>query len=322
LGAKDRNFITLTDDNNVTSVIFGNGVEGARPPTGVQNITSIYRSGIGSPGNVDAGQISMLQTRPLGVKSVINPLEASGGADREEIAQARQNAPYAVMSLDRLVSIEDYGNFSRTFAGVGKAASARISDGRRQLVEITIAGVEDAPMDPTSDLYRNLLTALQQYGDPAMPIQLDVRELVMLVTSVNIKLKRDYQWDPLAAAVRAAILDYFGFDKRSFGQPALLCELIAVIQGVEGVEYCDVDAFGGVPEREADSSGNRVLLTVDQISYAVTAIVGGTQGAEQTGITQRVDVNAADFEKGGIRPAQLALFTDDVQDTIVLNQIL
>jgi predicted phage baseplate assembly protein len=322
LGTKDRNFITLTDDNNVTSVIFGNGVEGARPPTGVQNVTSIYRSGIGSPGNVDAGQISMLQTRPLGVKSVINPLEASGGADREQIAQARQNAPYAVMSLDRLVSIEDYGNFSRTFAGVGKAASKRISDGRRQLVEITIAGVEDARIDQTSDLYQNLLIALQQYGDPAMPIQLDVRELVLLVTSVNIKLGLDYQWDPVATAVRAAILDYFGFDKRSFGQPALLCELIALIQGIEGVEYCDVVAFGGVPERQADASGNRVLLTISQISDAVAAIVGRKKGAEQTGVTQRVEVNAADFEKGGIRPAQLALFTDDVQDTIVLNQIL
>jgi predicted phage baseplate assembly protein len=322
LGPKDRNFITLTDDNNVTSVIFGNGAEGARPPTGVQNITSLYRSGIGSPGNVDAGQISMLQTRPLGVKSVINPLEASGGADREEIAQARQNAPYAVMSLDRLVSIEDYGNFSRTFAGVGKASSERISDGRRQLVEVTIAGVEDAPIDTTSDLYQNLVIALQQYGDPATPIRVDVRELVMLVTSVNINIETDYQWDPVATAVRAEILDHFGFDKRCFGQPALLCELIALIQGIDGVEYCDVVAFGGVPERQADANGKRVLLTIGQISDAVTAIVSGTKGTLSTGVTQRVDVNIAAFEKGGIRPAQLALFTDDVQDTIVLNQIL
>ncbi len=321
LGPKDRNFVTLTDDNDITSVIFGNGVEGARPPTGVQNVVSIYRSGIGSPGNVDAGQISMLQTRPLGVKSVINPLEASGGADREEIAQARQNAPYAVMSLDRLVSIEDYGNFSRTFAGVGKAISARISDGRRQLVEITIAGVEDAPIDPTSDLYQNLVIALQQYGDPATPIQVDVRELVMLVTSVNIKLQPDYLWDPVASAVRAAVLDYFGFDNRAFGQPALLCELIALIQNTEGVEYVDVIAFGGVPDRKADSNGNRVLLTLDQITAAVKGIVGLARKIN-TGLDQRVDVNQAGFENGGIRPAQIALFTDDVQDTIVLNQIL
>ena len=34
-------------------------------------------------GNVKAEQISLLSTRPLGVKEVINPLPASGGADRE-----------------------------------------------------------------------------------------------------------------------------------------------------------------------------------------------------------------------------------------------
>ena len=121
LRPKDRNFITQTGDDDKTTATFGNGVEGSRLPTGVQNITSIYRSGIGQPGNVGAGQISMLQTRPLGVKSVINPLPASGGADRENIDQARDNASLAVMALDRLVSIEASPNFSRTFAGIGKA---------------------------------------------------------------------------------------------------------------------------------------------------------------------------------------------------------
>jgi hypothetical protein len=34
-----------------------------------------------------------------------------------------------------------------------------------------------------------------------------------------------------------------------------------------------------------------------------------------------VDVNVADFENGGLRPAQLALFTAAVPDTIILNQL-
>ena len=117
LGPKDRNFITKTDDDDKTSVIFGNGEQGARLPTGMANVTSIYRNGIGKPGNVKAEQISLLQTRPLGVKSVINPLPASGGADKENRDQARENAPLAVMSLDRLVSVQDYADFTRTFAG-------------------------------------------------------------------------------------------------------------------------------------------------------------------------------------------------------------
>jgi predicted phage baseplate assembly protein len=302
-------------------------VEGARTPTGVQNVTAVYRSGIGSPGNVDAGQITMLQTRPLGVKSVNNPLAASGGANREDITNARQNAPYAVMSLDRLVSTEDYGNFSRTFAGVGKAISTRLSDGHRELVEVTIAGVDDAAIDVNSDLYQNLLLALQLYGDPAMPVQLDVRELILLVASIKIKLLPGYLWDPVALAVRAAVLDAFSFDKRSFGQPALKCELIAAVQNVQGVDWMDVDAFGGIPEKAADENGNRVLLTFTQIANLVAFITGASMKDAnnpyaETGPPENVIAGVAAFQGNTIRPAQLAIFNGDVQDSLVLHQIL
>jgi predicted phage baseplate assembly protein len=323
LGPKARAFVTETDDSDNTTVIFGNGEQGARLPTGVQNIVSVYRSGIGQPGNVDAQQISLLQTRPLGVKSVINPLGASGGADRENIDQARGNTPLAVLALDRLVSVEDYASFSRTFAGIGKAASTRISDGRRELVEITIAGADDAPIDTTSDLYQNLLLALVSLGDPALPVQVDLRELVVLTTSVNIKIQPDYQWDPVSQAVRAAMLDAFGFEKRSLGQPALLCELIALIQNVPGVAYLDVDAFSGIPEKVANADGTRRLLTLDEIAKAATGVgIGGLSKSLARSVRGRVNVNQADFENGAVRPAQLAIFTSAVQDTIVLNQII
>ena len=93
LGPKDCNFITKTDDQDKTSLTFGNGEQGARLPTGVENVRSVYCNGIGKPGNVDAGQISMLQTRPLGVKSVINPLRASGGARLDASLRGARTLP-------------------------------------------------------------------------------------------------------------------------------------------------------------------------------------------------------------------------------------
>ena len=72
-------------------------------------------------------KISLLTTRTLGVKEVINPLRASGGADKENRDQARKNVPLAVKALDRLVSVQDYEDFSRTFAGIGKARAAEIA---------------------------------------------------------------------------------------------------------------------------------------------------------------------------------------------------
>ena len=83
-------------------LVFGNGQRGARLPTGQENVKAVYRNGIGKPGNVKADQITLLATRPLGVKAVTNPWRASGGADKENRDQARQNAPLAVMALDRL----------------------------------------------------------------------------------------------------------------------------------------------------------------------------------------------------------------------------
>jgi len=265
-GPKDHIFVTCAGDDDKVTVVFGNGEAGARLPTGVENVKALYRNGIGKAANVRPGQITLLQTRPLGVREVINPLAATGGADREDRDQARDNVPIAVAALDRLVSVQDYADFTRRFAGIGKAAAKRLSDGKQELVHITIAGADDIPIDSTSDLYLKLVGALRQFGDPALPIEVQLRELVMLVLSAKVKILPDRLWDPVVTEIRSTLLDVFGFQKRTLGQPALLCEVISTIQNVEGVAYVDVDAFGGVPERVATPNGNRVLLDPDQLA--------------------------------------------------------
>ncbi len=345
LHATDRNFVTKTDDEGKTSVIFGNGREGARLPTGIENIRTEYRNGIGKGGNVNAEQISLLATKPLGVKEVINPMRASGGADRESRDQARKSAPLAVMALDRLVSVRDYEDFARLYAGIGKAAAVEISDGRRQLVHVTIAGADDIPIDGTSDLFINLRQALQDFGDPFQPIQLAVRELMFVVINASVQIQSDYQWELVVANVRAALLHAFGFERRELGQDAVLSEVISVIQKVPGVAYADVDTFGGIPEKVIEN-GERRLLTPNEISESVDclSIQWTTNDMEAwyeeyenygyyeeckkygnveitKGVRQRLKVNLAGLEDGVIRPAQLAFLTPDVPETLILNQI-
>ena len=48
LGRNDRGYVTRTDDDGVTAIIFGNGERGTRLPTGVENINAAFRSGIGA----------------------------------------------------------------------------------------------------------------------------------------------------------------------------------------------------------------------------------------------------------------------------------
>ena len=350
--AADRVFVTQTDNAGATSVIFGNGVQGARLPGGVENVQAVYRSGIGRGGNVLAEQISLVQTAPLGVKSVINPLRASGGADAEGRDQARENAPLAVMALDRLVSLQDYEDFTRTFAGIGKARVAKLTDGRRKFIHLTIAGADDIPIDPTSDLYRNLLAALTRYGDPDLPVQVDSRELLALVLNANIKIGADYRWEPVWDQIRAMLLETFGFARRALGQPALRCEVIAAIQNIPGVIYVDVDVFDRVEEKiTAVKSGTservRRYRTPDELSAQVQAAVGAAPAVatvpavvaslENSGLAAALPSNAAwaakrkdrggvvagvaRVERGLILPAQLAIFSPSVPDTLVLNQI-
>ena len=83
---------------------------------------------------------------------------------------------------------QDYADFARKFAGIGKASSRRLTDGRKLLVHLTIAGKDDIPIDPTTDLYRALQQALLKAGDPYQPVQIALRRLKVLVISAGVKV--------------------------------------------------------------------------------------------------------------------------------------
>jgi hypothetical protein len=50
-GPDDRHYVVLRDDASV-SVRFGDGRHGRRPPTGETTVMAVYRSGLGSAGDV------------------------------------------------------------------------------------------------------------------------------------------------------------------------------------------------------------------------------------------------------------------------------
>lgn len=308
LGDRDRNFVSRTDNEGKTSVVFGNGKEGIRLPYGVENVTAVYRSGIGKSGNVKAGQINLLLTRPLGVKSVTNPCPASGGADKDSLDQIRLNAPLGVMALDRLVSVQDYADFSRTFAGIGKASAQKLSDGFGSIVHVTIAGLDDSPIANNSGLQSSLVNALRQFGDPDLPVQVDPHELVFLFLKAGIHLISGYLWESVESAVRTALYDSFGFNKRDLGQSVFRSEIIANIQGIPGVDYVVVDSFYG-----ADW-----VSILNNLNIGKTEVNGVWIPSNET----KVGASLAKHVNSIIYPAQLAVFDSVKPDRIILNHIV
>jgi hypothetical protein len=307
LGPSDREYITQTDDSDKTTATTGNGEHGLRVPTGTANVKAVYRSGTGRPGNVNAQQISQMATQPLGVKGVINPLRAAGGADGDTRDQARRNIPIGITALDRLVSVQDYADFARRFAGIGKASAQRLTDGRRLLVHLTITGKDDIPIDPTTDLYQALVQALAQAGDPNQPVQIALRRLKVLVITAGVKVQRDYTWESVAGNLRSALIDLYSFDRRELGQGAFLSEAVSTMQAVAGVQYVDMQKFDSISES----------VTAAQLaSLASTLTLKSFVGAELA----QVNPTAVDRAKR-IVPAELVILTPDIPDTLILTEI-
>jgi predicted phage baseplate assembly protein len=249
-GPRERIYVCTTGDDGVTTVQFGDGVTGARPPTGSQNIRATYRRGIGLEGLVKPDQLSLLLTRPLGVKAVTNPVAAEGAADREELSDARNNAPLTVLTLDRIVSLRDYEDFVRAFAGVAKALATWTWDGESRGVFITVAGPRGAEIDMSGDFGQQLLGAIQQAGVPRVPVRVQsYRPGAGLFTlSGRVKIDADYETESVLTAVRTALQAEFSFEARAFGDPVNLSEVIAVMQSVRGVIAVDIDEFRRVEQ--------------------------------------------------------------------------
>jgi len=242
-GPDERIYTTQLDDNSNTTIIFGDGINGARLPTGQENIKAKYRKGIGLSGLVKADQLTQLMSRPLGVKGVTNPLAPNGAADPEQLAEARRNAPLTVLTLGRVVSLQDYEDFARTFSGVDKALATWTWFGEKRGVFVTVAGPNGAEVSKASDLYQNLLQAMQASGNPLVPLQVESYQAGLFRLAAALKIDATYLTAKVLEQAEQTVRDTFSFARRAFGQPAHLSEVIAVLQSVPGVVAVNVTAL-------------------------------------------------------------------------------
>ncbi len=278
----------IADDGKVT-VQFGDGITGARLPSGVENVTATYRIGTGQSGLVKARQISLLMTRPLGVKAVINPGAPSGANDPETRDQARKNAPYTVLTFDRIVSLADYEYFTRRFSGIAKAQAVWLWNGRKRFVHITIAGTAGSEVKEDTDLFANLNLSIKTCGLPHQQFLVQSFTPLLFTLKANLLVKTGYLKDKVTAAVKNALIDHFSFEKRSFGQSVAASEVIALIQSVNGVEMVDLDllqegnqsgdvltAHKALWDNGLDNSLAAELLTINPQGIELNALEGST----------------------------------------------
>ena len=116
-------YVTGLDPRGHTTVTFAGPL-----PAGNGNIAASYRAGDGSLGNLRAGQLTQLLSRPLGVTGVNNPLPGSGGVGADGADEVRDRLTTRLGSLGRIVTVGDYADFARSWPGVAKASARTVHD--------------------------------------------------------------------------------------------------------------------------------------------------------------------------------------------------
>ncbi len=204
-------------------------------------MTATYRFGIGQEGEVGAGAIALLKTRPPGVRSVINPLPASGAADPETLESARANAPQTVLTLDRIVSLQDFTDFAAAFAGIGKAQASAFRRGEQLVVHLTLASASGKPITPSDPLFASLRNAIDAVRDPTVVVELTSFISLTFRLKATVRYDARYLAPAVETAIAQALFTAFSFSQRDFAQPVTAAEVIAVMQSQAGVIAIDLD---------------------------------------------------------------------------------
>lgn len=280
LSRDQRAYIVRQDAASATTITFGDGKQGARLPTGTEQITATYRIGSGPAGNVPADTINQRQNLPDGVSAATNPLPATGGLLPEAPEVARRQAPRMVRVMGRIVALTDYVDFAQQFPGIGRARSQVTGIGKRRVIKLTIADSAGNEVPANATLITNLQQAINANRAVTIP-KVDIKSYeprYFTVTAI-LRIAPDHATrdGEIKEEARQRLIAYFAFDQRDFGQAVTLAEVTAQLQALTGVvavvdvtiafqEEKSGNALQAVPPRQHLSAQPTELLKLNAVT--------------------------------------------------------
>ncbi len=229
--ADARVFVTREDNQGKTHVLTGDGVYGARLPTGTDNVVATYRFGSGAAAPA-AGALTVILRPQPNLTALRNPVAAGGGADPDRPDQLRRYAPRSVLTLGRAVSADDYEAVAARAPGVARARAYWAWDGdeQRALVKVYV-GDDDAAVQAAR-------TALAGAADPNRPLRVLPAAAVPLRLSLTLVAAGDRDPAAVGAAARTALTDpdagLLGSAAVRIGQGLFDSQVFAACLGVPG----------------------------------------------------------------------------------------
>lgn len=262
-GPTDQVFTASTDENNIVTVKFGDGVSGVIP-TIYAEIRAKYTVGGGVEGNVDADALTTLDYLPglselqvSAIKSAItltNPAVAVGGADPEETDQIRVAAALALRANNRAVTLQDYADLSLSVTGVGKAnAEAAVWTSVTVYIAPTrnTTDSDESPgldsLGATTAEWDTLQTDVENYlADKILlgtTVTISPPVYVDFIVSIDYTKLDQYTATEVEAAIKNRLLTDFGYTGIDFQETLYPQDIEFSVLQVPGVKTAKVTSF-------------------------------------------------------------------------------
>jgi uncharacterized phage protein gp47/JayE len=288
----DQVFTTTLDSTGKTTVVFGDGFNGARPASGINNIHARYRKGLGTSGNLTSGTVQQLVDSLPGVQKVTNPLPSMGGGDPDNVAQIRLRAPGSLRTFGRAISAPDYAALALSYPGIAKASAAWITRDpvtlvslARPFVQLTVAAVDGSPIQGTV-FASKLRLFLDEHRDPNIPLQIQDSASVPIQVAIAVDIDSHSPQHATLNQVQAALnpglnpdgtFGFFAYDRLDFGQSIYLSALYAVLQAIPGVDDVTITTLRRTGEPPSTAPHDIVIqpaqiVVIDQTpgSFSIT----------------------------------------------------
>jgi hypothetical protein len=258
-----------TDATGVVTVQFGDGINGAIPPAGL-NIYASYLVGGGTIGNLAANQIVDIASPILGI-NVVGSSATTGGTNAETIDQIRVNAPLAFTTQQRAVTLADYGNLAMSLAAVSQA-NAVANTYTNITVYLTATG-NTTPTQAILDQVAQFLQPLSLAGTVVSTAAAHIVPVNVGSTGSPVLIGCSSRYSPTSIQILAtqAIQNLFAPSNVTLAGRVSLSSVYSALYNIPGVQYVQIPLF--VRSDATQSGAADILMRSYEIASAGNIVI-------------------------------------------------